>query len=278
MSGIVAAASSLDRKYLRFLGSRNNIVPVPTPQFRSYRRVPNGPAPTPQNKAVNDGLKQAHNTRAEGSEQRNHILLSSAQDTSFKSSNDTCNVAPQQKLEKGFETISSCSGLIYQSADSGSVIHSSSEKESCAIHDTKRLGDISNERGPSIAQGMSKSVREDRIFKSQDRMLPLPMQRHLKVDLRDRQIHSSNPSLQLPSDMADYRLTAERLREFGIRRNRQREDTSGFVTLKEFMLSRQEEERRQNSRAAQRLQPKSNNEGVFAFHTTRKPEVELSGA
>ena len=275
MSGIVAAASSLDRKYLRFLGSRNNIVPVPTPQFRSYRRVPNGPAPTPQNKAVNDGLKQAHNTRAEGSEQRSQCLMSSAQDTSFKSSSETCNMTP--KLQKGFETISSCSGSTYQSAESGSVLYSSSEKESHTVHDMKPLGDISNERGPNVAQGVSKSVREDRIFKPQDRMLPLPIKRHLKVDLRDRQIHSSNPSLQLPSDMADYRVTAERLREFGISRNRQREDTTGFVTLKEFMLSRQEEERQQNSRAAQTAQPKGNNEGVFAFHTTRKPKVQSSG-
>lgn len=277
ISGIVPAASSLDRKYLRFLGSRNNIVPVPTPQFRSYRRVPNGPAPTPQNKAVNDGLKQAHNTRPEGSEQRSQCLMTSAQDTSFKSSNETYNVTPQQKLQIGFETISSSSGSTCQSAESGSVLHSSSERESHTVHDTKPLGDISNERGPNVAQGVSKSVREDRIFKPQDRMLPLPMKRHLKVDFRDRQIHSSNPSLQLPSDMADYRLTAERLREFGIRRTRQREDTSGFVTLKEFMLSRQEEEKQQNSRAAQRAQPKGNNEGVFTFHTTRKPGAQSFG-
>lgn len=277
MSGIVSAASSLDRKRLRFLGSRNNIVPVPTPQFRSYRRVPNGPAHTPQNKAVSDGLKQAHNARAEGSEQRSQCLMSSAQDTSFKSSNETCNVTPQQKPQKGFETISSCSGSTYQGAESGSVLHSSSEKESHTVHDMKPLGDISNERGQDVAQGVSKIVREDRIFKPQDGMLPLPMKRHLKVDFHDRQIHSSNPSLQLPSDMADYRLTAERLREFGIRRNRQREDTSGFVTLKEFMLSRQEEERQQNSRATQRAQPKGNNEGVSTFHTTRKPEVQSSG-
>nr|CAD7601690.1 unnamed protein product [Timema genevievae] len=75
---------------------------------------------------------------------------------------------------------------------------------------------------------------------------PLPLSRNLKVaDRLDRQIHASNPSLQFPSDMIDYRLAAERLREFGISRNRQREDTSGFVTLEEFMLSRQEEERRQ---------------------------------
>nr|CAD7444397.1 unnamed protein product [Timema bartmani] len=53
------------------------------------------------------------------------------------------------------------------------------------------------------------------------------------------------PTTPFPSDMIDYRLAAERLREFGISRNRQREDTSGFVTLEEFMLSRQEEERRQ---------------------------------
>lgn len=31
--------ASLDRKYLRFLGARNQNVPVPTAQFRSYRRV-----------------------------------------------------------------------------------------------------------------------------------------------------------------------------------------------------------------------------------------------
>jgi hypothetical protein len=61
--------------------------------------------------------------------------------------------------------------------------------------------------------------------------------------------------------MADYRLAAERLRQFGIRRNEQREDTSGFVTLKQFMLSRQEEERRQSRRATHR--PMGSNEGVF---------------
>uniref|UniRef100_A0A7R9P871 (California timema) hypothetical protein n=2 Tax=Timema TaxID=61471 RepID=A0A7R9P871_TIMCA len=56
----------------------------------------------------------------------------------------------------------------------------------------------------------------------------------------------NKPSVGIDSDyMIDYRLAAERLREFGISRNRQREDTSGFVTLEEFMLSRQEEERRQ---------------------------------
>jgi hypothetical protein len=191
-----------------------------------------------------------------------------------KSSNETCNATPQ--LPKGSETIPTCSGLMCQSAESGSVLHSSG-KESHGVHDTRPLGDSSNERGPAVAQGLSKTVRDDRIFKPQDRMLPLPMQRHLKVDFRDRQIHSSNPSLQLPSDMADYRLTAERLREFGIHRSRQREDTSGFVTLKEFMLSRQEEERRQNSRAAQRPQPKGNSEGVFTFQTARKPEIQSSG-
>jgi hypothetical protein len=78
--------------------------------------------------------------------------------------------------------------------------------------------------------------------------------------------------------MADYRLTAERLREFGIRRNRQREDMSGFVTLKEFMLSRQEEEeKQQSSREAQRGQPKGNSEGLFTFCATRKLEVQSSG-
>jgi hypothetical protein len=108
---------------------------------------------------------------------------------------------------------------------------------------------------------MSIGVRSERMFKPQDRVLPLPVKRHLKVDFRDRQIHSSNPSLQFASDMADYRLAAERLRQFGIRRNEQREDTSGFVTLKQFMLSRQEEERRQSRRATQR--PMGSSEGVF---------------
>jgi hypothetical protein len=104
------------------------------------------------------------------------------------------------------------------------------------------------EMGPTVSQEMGVGVRGDRLFKPQDRVLPLPVKRHLKVDFRERQIHSSNPSLQLPSDMADYRLAAERLRQFGIRRNEQREDMSGFVTLKQFMLSRQEEEKRQSSR------------------------------
>lgn len=31
--------ASLDRKYLKFLGARNQNIPVPTAQFRSYRRV-----------------------------------------------------------------------------------------------------------------------------------------------------------------------------------------------------------------------------------------------
>lgn len=33
------SGASLDRKYLKFLGTRNHNVPVPTAQFRSYRRV-----------------------------------------------------------------------------------------------------------------------------------------------------------------------------------------------------------------------------------------------
>lgn len=33
------SGASLDRKYLKFLGTRNQNVPVPTAQFRSYRRV-----------------------------------------------------------------------------------------------------------------------------------------------------------------------------------------------------------------------------------------------
>jgi len=31
--------ASLDRKYLKFLGAKNHNIPVPTAQFRSYRRV-----------------------------------------------------------------------------------------------------------------------------------------------------------------------------------------------------------------------------------------------
>jgi connector enhancer of kinase suppressor of Ras 2 len=31
--------ASLDRKYLKFLGAKNQNIPVPTAQFRSYRRV-----------------------------------------------------------------------------------------------------------------------------------------------------------------------------------------------------------------------------------------------
>jgi hypothetical protein len=225
----------------------------------------------PQNKAISDGQKQLHNTTGEGSEPRNDSLLSSAQDMSVKSSNEEGNVIPQQKLPKGSEPIPSCTSLTYQSAESVSGLHSSSEKESFTVHDMRPPVDSSNERGPTVTQEMSKAVREDGICKPQDRMVPLPVQRHLKVDFRDHQIHSSNPSLQLSSDMADYRLTAERLHEFGICRNRRREDTSGFVTLKDFMLSRQEEERRQNSRAVQRLQPKGNSEGVFTFHPTKRP-------
>lgn len=33
------SGASLDRKYLKFLGARNHNVPVPTAQFRSYRKV-----------------------------------------------------------------------------------------------------------------------------------------------------------------------------------------------------------------------------------------------
>ncbi|XP_048506093.1 uncharacterized protein LOC105688413 isoform X2 [Athalia rosae] len=42
------SGASLDRKYLRFLGARNQNVPVPTAQFRSYRRVL--PTSTPKRK------------------------------------------------------------------------------------------------------------------------------------------------------------------------------------------------------------------------------------
>ena len=186
----VASSSSLDRKYLRFLGgSRNNIVPVPTAQFRSYRRVPNGPAPAP---------KQVVKPASESSEQ--------TQDSSA------------QKPEAVSQ-----SSMNFPSVDT-----------------------------------VDRDVRPARIFK--------PLSHHAQR-LREHQIHSSNPSLQLSSDMADYRLAAERLREFGIRRNRQREDTSGFVTLEEFMLSRQEEERRQ-SRAMQRAQQTTNTSSTTTTTTS----------
>ena len=42
------AGASLDRKYLKFLGTRTQNVPVPTAQFRSYRRVL--PSSTPNKK------------------------------------------------------------------------------------------------------------------------------------------------------------------------------------------------------------------------------------
>ncbi|XP_026674146.1 uncharacterized protein LOC108630860 isoform X2 [Ceratina calcarata] len=42
------SGASLDRKYLKFLGTRNHNVPVPTAQFRSYRRVI--PSSTPNKK------------------------------------------------------------------------------------------------------------------------------------------------------------------------------------------------------------------------------------
>ncbi|KOC69828.1 Connector enhancer of kinase suppressor of ras 3 [Habropoda laboriosa] len=42
------SGASLDRKYLKFLGTRNHNVPVPTAQFRSYRRVL--PTSTPNKK------------------------------------------------------------------------------------------------------------------------------------------------------------------------------------------------------------------------------------
>jgi hypothetical protein len=250
----VAAASSLDRKYLPFLGSRNNRVPVPTPQFRSYRRVPNGPAPTALNKAVSGGQKQTMKATGEGCVQRTGNLISSEQDPSVNPINEACNSTSQQKVPKSSETIPSDTGLIYQSAESVPTSNSSSEKENQTSHNMKPLFSNADERTRTLT-----SVRGESMFKP----LPLPVQRHFKADFRDCYIHSSNPSLQLPLDMADYRLAAERLRELGIHRNRQREDTSGFVTLKEFMLSRQEEERRQNSRTTQRLQPAGNSEGVF---------------
>jgi hypothetical protein len=253
MSGAAASGSSLDRKYLRFLGSRNNIVPVPTSQFRSYRRVPNGPAPTPQNKTVRVRQKEPNNSTGEMCEERINNLIPSALDASF-------NIPLQHKLPKEPETVPSSTGLMYQSTDSVQAMNSS-QKESHISHDTRALLSSSIERGPTVSQEMTMGVRGERLFKPQDRVLPLSVKRHLKVDFRDRQIHSSNPSLQFPSDMADYRLAAERLRQFGIRRNEQREDMSGFVTLKQFMLSRQEEERRQSSRAAQR--PVASREGVF---------------
>lgn len=256
ISGTVAAASSLDRKYLPFLGSRSNRLPVPTSQFRSYRKVPNGPAPTPLNKAISDGQKQPNKAAGEGCVQRTGNLISSVQDPSVHPSNEACNVAPQQKVLKLTGIIPSSSGLLYQSAESVPTLNSTSEKECQTSHDIKPLLGNEDERHPSLTP-----VRGESMFKP----LPLPMQRHFKTDFRDRHVHSSNPSLQLPSDMADYRLAAERLRELGIRRNRQREDTSGFVTLKEFMLSRQEEERKQNSKTTQRLQPAGNSEGVFRF-------------
>lgn len=256
----MTAGSSLDRKYLRFLGSRNNIVPVPTSQFRSYRRVPNGPAPAPQSKAVRVGQKDQNNSRGEGCEQRIDNLMPSAQDPSV-------NMPLQHKAPAASETVPTATGLMYQSADNASALNSSSQKESRVSHDTRPLLNSLNERGPAVSQEISIGVRGERMFKPQDRVLPLPVKRHLKVDFRDRQIHSSNPSLQFPADMADYRLAAERLRQFGIRRNEQREDTSGFVTLKQFMLSRQEEERRQSRRANQR--PMGSNEGVFT-----NPEVQ----
>lgn len=250
----MTAGSSLDRKYLRFLGSRNNIVPVPTSQFRSYRRVPNGPAPAPQSKAVRVGQKEQNNSRGGGCEQGIDNLKTSAQDPSV-------NMPLQHKSPTASETVPLSTSLMYQSANSASTLNSSSQKESHISHDTRPLLNSLNEMGPAVSQGMNIGVRGERMFKPQDRVLPLPVKRHLKVDFRDRQIHSSNPSLQFPSDMADYRLAAERLRQFGIRRNEQREDTSGFVTLKQFMLSRQEEERRQSRRAMQR--PAGSSEGGF---------------
>ncbi|XP_066991200.2 uncharacterized protein cnk isoform X2 [Anabrus simplex] len=161
------SAASLDRKYLRFLGGgRSNVVPVPTAQFRSYRRVPASPQ-----RAVEQQIR----------------------------------IATQKEMK-------------LSPSESSAQLHSSAE---CVLV-------------------QEQETKSSSCTKPQDRLI-----RATKMsDFRDRQIHASNPSLQLPADMADYRLAAERLREFGIRRNRQREDTSGFVTLEEFMLSRQEEERR----------------------------------
>lgn len=48
------AGASLDRKYLKFLGARTQNVPVPTAQFRSYRRVL--PTSTP-NKLVTESFR-----------------------------------------------------------------------------------------------------------------------------------------------------------------------------------------------------------------------------
>ncbi|XP_046980392.1 uncharacterized protein LOC124545493 isoform X1 [Schistocerca americana] len=114
-------------------------------------------------------------------------------------------------------------------------------------------------------------------FRSYRRVVPAAPQRrpvtsqagHALSDspVRPPQLHSSNPSLPaLPPDMADYRLAADLLREFG----RGRQDTSGFVTLEEFMLSRQEEDRRA-------LRGSHNSERERSEHT-QQPSLTSTGS
>ncbi|KAL0270564.1 UNVERIFIED_CONTAM: hypothetical protein PYX00_007933 [Menopon gallinae] len=123
--------ASLDRKYLRFLGHKNTPLPVPTSQFRSYRRM----QPT----------------------------------------------------------------------------------AATAVH------------GKGIEKNENANKNQQNVNRDQPGLVR-------------KTLHLSNPSLIHP-DMADYRITQERLAEF--RRLRNQENTqegSGFMTLEQFMTSRQEEE------------------------------------
>lgn len=167
--------SSLDRKYLRFLSSKQN-VPVPTAQYRSYRRV------TPK------------------------ITSSTPRSSQFYLSSENLNEDEPPPAPPPPPPPSSNRDYI------------------------RRSSDISGDAAAAVATSLeNKPIRQLKVV--------------------DRHIHASNPSLLLPNNLLDYRLTEERLREFGMRRNRiQREDTSGFVTLEAFMLSRQEEERKQQQR------------------------------
>ncbi|KAK7868377.1 hypothetical protein R5R35_013663 [Gryllus longicercus] len=207
-------SSSLDRKYLCFLGSsRNSTVPVPTAHFRSYRRVPNS-AP---NKTLHDSSQKIIDPVVKGVASGNSSsprYSDSAKDLP-KKTRGLSNIRSMDSTETPKLTLEKVRSTNYNNLvlTPNSNLCKSKEKESHPVPNK-----------PPVS----------------DRFL-----RPVKIgDLRDRSTHASNPTLQLSGDLSDYRLAAERLREFNVQRNRPREDTSGFVTLEEFMLSRQEEERK----------------------------------
>ncbi|XP_063220348.1 uncharacterized protein LOC134529812 isoform X2 [Bacillus rossius redtenbacheri] len=205
-------SASLDRKYLNFLGGmRNGNVPVPTAQFRSYRRSPK------------KRLVQESGAGDKNSDQiSNDVYLPSK---SGKFMPPRVNILDTEDMSTNVKLETLC-------------------MENFSLEDTFKSCDTSdaNVRGPPIFkknQGVNTLPTLERREKAM-----LQSHKFLKErSARDRQIHASNPTLQLSSDMQNYRLAAERLRKFGLGHNHQQEDTSGFITLEELMISRQEEEK-----------------------------------